>query len=87
MHFMYLVVNNKIQLLRCCFQRRNAYRVTDITIHYAVSNIRTIPFDADASLHVIMLWFAQIIYQVCCYLPVFFVDVIVSFEVWIHVGN
>ena len=84
MHFMYLVVNNKIQLLRCCFQRRNAYRVTDITIHYAVSNIRTIPFDADASLHVIMLWFAQIYIR---YVAICQYSSLISFEVWIHVGN
>ena len=55
-----------MQLLRCCFQRRNAYRVTDISplrysmLHYAraVSNITTVVFDADVSLQLIMLWFS-----------------------------
>ena len=55
-----------MQLLRCCFQRRNAYRVTDtsigayIMLHYlrAVSNITTVVTDADGSLHVIMLCFS-----------------------------
>ena len=53
-----------MQLLRCYFQRRNAYRVTDISplrycmLHYAraVSNITTVVFDADDSLQLIMLW-------------------------------
>ena len=52
-----------MQLLRCCFQRRNAYRVTDICplryrmLHYAraVSNITTVVFYADDSLQLIML--------------------------------
>ena len=37
-----------------------ACRVTDNTIHYvrAISNITTVVFDADDSLHVIMLWFS-----------------------------
>ena len=54
------MVNNNMQLLRCCFQRRNEYRVIDITLHYvrAVSNITTVVFDAEDSLHVIMLWFS-----------------------------
>ena len=59
---MYLVANNTMQLLRCCFLRRNACHVTDNTIHYvglrAISNITTVVFDADDSLHVIMLWFS-----------------------------
>ena len=49
-----------MQLLRCCFYRRNTCRVKDNTIHYvrAISNITTVVFDADDSSHVIMLWFS-----------------------------
>ena len=55
-----------MQLLRFCFQRRNAYRVTDISplpysiLHYvrAASNITTVIFDADNTFQLIMLWFS-----------------------------
>ena len=60
---MYLEVNNNMQLLRCYFQRRNAYRVTDISpLRYSmlnyVSDITTVAFDADDSLQLILLWFS-----------------------------
>ena len=62
-----------MQLLRCCFQRRNAYRVTDSMLNHvrAVSNITTVVFDADDSLQMIMLGFScdlivfQYNYHIC----------------------
>ena len=59
-----------MQLLRCCFQRRNAYRVTDICplryrmLHYAraVSNITTVAFYADDSLQLCCVYLVIILY-------------------------
>ena len=55
-----------MQLLCWCFQRRNAYRVTDISplrysmLHYAraVSNITTVVFDAVDALQWVMSRFS-----------------------------
>ena len=63
---MQLVVNNNMHFLRSCFQRQNAYRVTDISplgysmLHYVrdVLNKTTVAFGSDDSLQLIMLWFS-----------------------------